>query len=73
MTATVRNVAEPERMWAGRFRVDVAVVDCVVPRRYLEAIGLAVKGERVYPLADGDGVIGWGIRKVWGLIRGINS
>ena len=48
VTATVRSMAEPDRSWTGRFRVDVGVVDCVVPRKYLEGIGLEAVGTRVY-------------------------
>ena len=33
--------------------VDTGAVDCVVPRPYLEAIGLTPGGTRVYTLADG--------------------
>ncbi len=53
VTATVRNMAEPERCWTGRFRIDPGVVDCVVPRRVLEGIGLEAQGTRVYELEDG--------------------
>ena len=49
----IRNPAEPQRTWEGLFLVDTGASDCMVPRRYLEAIGLAPKGERVYQLADG--------------------
>ncbi len=31
-------------------------MDCLAPRQYLEAIGLAPKGARVYGLADGSEV-----------------
>ncbi len=33
--------------------VDTGAIDCVVPRRYLEAIGLIPMDSRVYGLADG--------------------
>ncbi len=33
--------------------VDTGAIDCVVPRRYLEAIGLVPLDSRVYGLADG--------------------
>jgi len=49
----IRNPAEPQRTWEGLFLVDTGASDCMVPRRYLESIGLAPKGERVYQLADG--------------------
>ncbi len=54
VTATVRSMTEPERSWTGRFRIDAGVVDCVVPRRHLEAIGLTAQGTRVYELEDGE-------------------
>ena len=49
----IRNPSEPQRTWEGVFLVDTGANDCMVPRRYLEGIGLAPKGERVYQLADG--------------------
>ncbi len=52
----IRNPAEPERTWEGLFLVDTGASDCFVPRPYLEGIGLAPKGERVYELADGSEV-----------------
>ena len=52
--ATVRAMGEGERSWTGRFRIDRGVVDCVVPRRHLEAIGLSAQGTRVYELEDGE-------------------
>ncbi len=54
VVATVRSMAKPERCWTGRFRVDAGVVDCVVPRQHLEAIGLSAQGTRVYELEDGE-------------------
>lgn len=54
VTATVRSMAEPERSWTGRFRIDAGVVDCVVPRQHLEANGLSAQGTRVYELEDGE-------------------
>lgn len=54
VVATVRSMAEPERSWTGKFRVDAGVVDCVVPRQHLEAIGLSAQGTRVYELEDGE-------------------
>ena len=53
VTATVRNPADLERAWEGTFLVDTGAIDCVVPRHYLEAIGLAPMDRRVYGLADG--------------------
>lgn len=52
----IRNPAEPDRTWEGLFLVDTGASDCFVPRPYLEGIGLAPRGERVYELADGSEV-----------------
>ncbi len=53
VTATVRNPAEPEKVWEGLFLVDTGATDCLVPKQHLEKIGLAAKGQRIYSLADG--------------------
>ena len=53
VTAVVRNPAEPDRTWEGLFLVDTGSTDCLVPRQYLESMGLESKGQRVYTLADG--------------------
>ena len=53
VTVTIRNPAEPERVWEGLFLVDTGATDCLVPRPNLEAIGLTPKGSRAYELADG--------------------
>ena len=53
VTALIRNPAEPERTWRGTFLADTGAVDCLVPRSYLESIGLRPEGQRVYTLADG--------------------
>ena len=53
VTVTIRNPAEPERTWEGLFLVDTGATDSLVPRPYLEAIGLEPKGQRSYELADG--------------------
>ena len=45
--------AEPSRSWEGLFLVDTGATDSLAPRRRLEAIGLAAKGQRVYETADG--------------------
>ena len=49
----IRNPAERERCWQGRFLVDTGATDSQVPRRHLEAIGLRPVGSREYVLADG--------------------
>ena len=53
VTAAVRNLAEPDRVWEGEFLVDTGATDCLVPRAALESIGLEPKGKRSYKLADG--------------------
>ena len=56
VTVTVRNPADPERAWEGRFLVDTGATDSLVPRRRLEAIGLEPWGTRTRKLADGSEV-----------------
>ncbi len=53
VNAIVRNPADLERAWEGVFLVDTGAINSVVPRRFLEAIGLAPMDSRVYGLADG--------------------
>ena len=53
VTVSIRNPAEPERVWEGLFLVDTGATDCLVPRNHLESIGLSPEGHRVYELADG--------------------
>ena len=53
VTVTIRNPAEPDRTWEALFLVDTGATDCLVPRPYLEGIGLQSRGQRVYELADG--------------------
>ena len=50
---TIRNPADPQRSWTGKFLVDTAAFDSLVPRVHLEAIGLKPKGHRQYVLANG--------------------
>ena len=50
---TIRNPADPQRSWIGKFLVDTGAFDSLVPRVHLEAIGLKPKGRREYVLADG--------------------
>ena len=56
VTVAIRNPADLEREWEGLFLVDTGATDCMVPRQYLEAIGLTPKGKRTYVLADGKSV-----------------
>ena len=53
VTALIRNPADPERTWEGMFVADTGAIDCLVPRAYLESIGLRAEGQREYTLADG--------------------
>ena len=55
-TATIRNPADPRQEWEGTFLVDTGAVDSLVPKQYLEAIGLEPTDSRVYSLADGNEV-----------------
>ena len=50
---TIRNPADPQRSWTGKFLVDTGVFDSFVPRSHLEVIGLEPGGRREYVLADG--------------------
>ena len=50
---TIRNPADPQRSWTGKFLVATATFDSLVPRAHLEAIGLQPRGRREYVLADG--------------------
>ena len=56
VTVGIRNPAEPDRVWEGLFLVDTGATDCLIPRQYLESIGIAPQGHRVYELADGSEV-----------------
>lgn len=51
---TIRNPAEPERVWEGEFLVDTGATDTLVPKQHLESIGLVSEGQRIYGLADGN-------------------
>ena len=53
---TIRNPADPQRSWTGKFRVDTGAFDSLVPRSRLEEIGLKPRGRREYVLADGKSV-----------------
>lgn len=56
VTVTVRNPAQPEKTWDGLFLVDTRAVDCLVPARQLQAIGIQPRSKRTYKLADGSEV-----------------
>ena len=53
---TIRNPADLQRSWTGKFLVDTGAFDSLVPRVHLEAIGLEPRGRREYVLADGKSV-----------------
>lgn len=52
-TVAVSNPAFPDRRWQGEFLIDTGAIDCVVPRKHLEAIGIEPEEQRSYRLADG--------------------
>ena len=56
VTVTVRNPAQPERMWEGLFRVDPTAMNSLAPARHLRGIGLQPRGKRSYELVDGSKV-----------------
>ena len=53
---TIRNPADLDSSWTGKFLVDTGAFDSLVPRARLEAIGLKHRGRREYVLADGKSV-----------------
>ena len=53
---TIRNPADLQRSWTGKFLVDTGAFDSLVPRAHLEAIGLEPRGRREYVLADGKSI-----------------
>ncbi len=56
VTAAVRNPARPRKAWEALFLVDTGAVDCLVPGKRLQALGLKPRGSRVYQLVDGSEV-----------------
>ena len=53
---TIRNPADRQRSWTGKFLVDTGAFDSLVPRVHLEKIGLEPRGSREYVLANGNPV-----------------
>lgn len=53
VTVAVKNPAARERVWQGEFLVDTGAIESLVPRQYLEAIGVEPIGSRTYEMADG--------------------
>ncbi|MXY48435.1 MAG: clan AA aspartic protease [Gemmatimonadetes bacterium] len=49
----VTNPADARKYWEGLFLVDTGATDTLVPRPYLESIGLKPRTTRVYTLEDG--------------------
>lgn len=56
VTVAVRNPTALERAWEGLFWLILESSTPLVPRQYLEALGLKPKAQRVYELADGSEV-----------------
>ena len=50
---TIRNPADLQRSWTGKFLVDTGAFDSLVPKERLEEMGLEPRGRREYVLADG--------------------
>ena len=53
----VRNPADRDRSWEGRFMVDTGATDTLIPRATLDAIGITALGQREYSFADGSDAI----------------
>ncbi|MDE0031175.1 MAG: clan AA aspartic protease [Deltaproteobacteria bacterium] len=53
----IRNPADRQRSWTGKFLVDTGAFDSLVPRRHLAEIGLQPRGRRDYVLADGKSTV----------------
>ncbi len=53
VTVRITNPADARKYWEGLFLVDTGATDTIVPRPYLESIGLKPKATRTYELADG--------------------
>ena len=53
VNVVIRNPTELSRCWERRFLIDTDAINSLVPRPHLETIGLGLKGQRVYELADG--------------------
>ena len=54
---TIRNPADLQRSWSGKFLVDTGVFDSLVPMDRLAAIGLEPRGRREYVLPDGNSTV----------------
>lgn len=49
----ITNPADARKYWEGLFLVDTGATDTIVPRPYIESIGLKPRATRVYTLEDG--------------------
>jgi clan AA aspartic protease len=76
VNVTVRNPAEPQRAWEGRFLVDTGASHSMVPGTHLDAIGVSPEMRRDCEMADGS-VEAFGVggarldfmgRSVWGSV-----
>ena len=56
VTVTIRNPVDPKKCWEGLFLVDTGAIDSLVPRDCLESVGLPIKAQRTYELADGNDI-----------------
>ncbi len=56
VTVKISNLAQPEQSWEGEFLADTSVHETTVPRKHLQAIGIAPTMRREYELADGSSV-----------------
>ena len=53
VTVTVKNPAARDRTWQGEFLVDTGAIESLIPRQYLEAVGVEPIGSRTYEMAAG--------------------
>lgn len=49
----ISNPSDRNKRWEGQFLVDTGATDSLVPRQYLEAIGIHPEAQRTYVVADG--------------------
>ena len=52
-TATVQDMKEPHLAWEGFFLIDTGVVECVLPGRIWDELGLTPAGHRITVLPGG--------------------
>jgi len=56
VTVAIANPADLNRRWEGLFLVDTGGIDCYVPAKHFQSIGIEPTGKRTYELADGSEV-----------------